>query len=201
MSGLRGARNYSIIPDRIEAGSYILAGIITGGRVLLEGARTDHLESLIDKLCSIGAVIEENEKGVEVRRKGRLSACDIETMPYPGFPTDLQAPWTALMSTVKGSSLITENIFENRFLHIGELQRMGANIQIKGKSLMVQGVKRLTGAPVMATDLRGGIAMILAGLVAHGKTEIQRIYHLKRGYERLIWKLGGLGARIKETKK
>jgi len=192
--------DYSIIPDRIEAGTYMIASAITRGDVTLEGAKIEHLESLITKLHEAGVEIKDEEGAIRVRAKGRIKAVDVKTMPYPGFPTDMQAQFMALMSITPGMSIITETVFENRFMHVSELLRMGAEIKIEGSSTVVKGVKSLSGAPVMATDLRASAALILAGLVAKGKTEISRIYHLDRGYERIEEKLSNLGAKIERVK-
>ncbi|MBU4561489.1 UDP-N-acetylglucosamine 1-carboxyvinyltransferase [bacterium] len=192
--------DYSIIPDRIEAGTYMIASAITRGDVTLEGARLDHLEPLVTKLREIGVEVIENEGAIEIRAKRGIKAVDVKTLPYPGFPTDMQAQFMALMSITPGMSIITETVFENRFMHVSELARMGADIKIEGASAIVKGVKSLSGAPVMATDLRASAALILAGLVAKGKTEISRIYHLDRGYERIEEKLSNLGAKIERIK-
>ncbi|MCG2676296.1 UDP-N-acetylglucosamine 1-carboxyvinyltransferase [bacterium] len=192
--------DYSIIPDRIEAGTYMIASAITRGDVTLEGARLDHLEPLVTKLREIGVEVIENEGAIEIRAKRGIKAVDVKTLPYPGFPTDMQAQFMALMSITPGMSIITETVFENRFMHVSELARMGADIKIEGASAIVKGVKSLSGAPVMATDLRASAALILAGLVAKGKTEISRIYHLDRGYERIVEKLSNLGTRIERIK-
>ena len=192
--------DYSIIPDRIEAGTYIIASAITRGDVTLEGAKINHLESLVTKLHEAGVEIEDGAGAIRVRVKGRIKAVDVKTMPYPGFPTDMQAQFMALMSITPGISIITETIFENRFMHVSELLRMGAEIKIEDSSAVVKGVKSLSEAPVMATDLRASAALILAGLVAKGKTEISRIYHLDRGYEKIVEKLSNLGAKIERIK-
>ncbi len=192
--------NYSIIPDRIEAGTYMVASAITRGDVTLEGARLDHLESLVTKLHEAGVEIEGKEGAIRVKARRRIKSVDVKTMPYPGFPTDMQAQFMALMSITPGISIITETVFENRFMHVSELLRMGADIKIEGASAVVKGVKSLSGAPVMATDLRASAALVLAGLVAKGETEISRIYHLDRGYERIEEKLSHLGARIERIK-
>lgn len=192
--------DYSIIPDRIEAGTYMIASAITRGDVTLEGARLDHLEPLVTKLREIGVEVIENEGAIEIRAKRGIKAVDVKTLPYPGFPTDMQAQFMALMSITPGMSIITETVFENRFMHVSELARMGADIKIEGASAIVKGVKSLSGAPVMATDLRASAALILAGLIAQGKTEISRIYHLNRGYERIEEKLSNLGAKIERIK-
>ncbi|MCK4648790.1 UDP-N-acetylglucosamine 1-carboxyvinyltransferase [bacterium] len=196
---LKGA-DHSIIPDRIEAGTYMIASAITRGDITLEGARLEHLESLVTKLHEAGVEIKDENEAIKVKARRRIKAVDVKTMPYPGFPTDMQAQFMALMSITPGISIITETIFENRFMHVSELLRMGADIKIEGSSAVIKGVKSLSEAPVMATDLRASAALILAGLVAHGKTEISRIYHLDRGYEKIVEKLSKLGARIKRVK-
>ncbi|KKL10303.1 hypothetical protein LCGC14_2557190, partial [marine sediment metagenome] len=188
--------DYSIIPDRIEAGTYIIASVITRGDVILEGARIDHLESLVTKLHEAGVEIEDEKAAIKVKARRRIKAVDVKTIPYPGFPTDMQAQFMALMSITPGMSIITETVFENRFMHVSELLRMGADIKIEGSSAIIKGIRSLSGAPVMATDLRASAALILAGLVAEGKTEISRVYHLDRGYEKIVEKLSNLGAEI-----
>ena len=192
--------DYSIIPDRIEAGTYMIASVITRGDVTLEGAKIEHLESLITKLHEAGVEVEDEEEAIKVKVRRRIKSVDVKTMPYPGFPTDMQAQFMALMSITPGMSIITETVFENRFMHVSELLRMGAEIRVKGSSAVVKGMKSLSGAPVMATDLRASAALILAGLVAKGKTEISRIYHLDRGYDGIKEKLSNLGAKIERIK-
>ncbi len=192
--------DYSIIPDRIEAGTYMIASAITRGNITLEGAKIEHLESLITKLHEAGVEVEDKEEAIKVKVRRRIKSVDVESMPYPGFPTDMQAQFMALMSITPGMSIITETVFENRFMHVSELLRMGAEIKIEGSSAVVKGMKSLSGAPVMATDLRASAALILAGLVAQGKTEISRIYHLDRGYEKIVEKLSNLGAKIERIK-
>jgi UDP-N-acetylglucosamine 1-carboxyvinyltransferase len=186
----------TVIPDRIEAGTYMVAAAITGGAVRVLGARADHLEAFIAKLREAGAVVHENESGVRVEAKGPLEAFDVKTMPYPGFPTDLQAQCMALMTRATGTSTVTETIFENRFLHAQELVRIGANIRVEGNRAIVRGPAPLSGAPVMATDLRASVSLLLAGLAARGTTRVSRVYHLDRGYERVEEKLRALGADI-----
>lgn len=196
---LHGAE-HSIMPDRIEAGTYAMAAAITGGTVELEGARLDHIEAAAAQLRKTGTTIETRNGGVFVSRANtELLAADVETDPYPGFPTDLQAQFLALMTTAKGASVITETIFENRFMHVPELQRMGADITIQGNTAIVRGVDRLNGAPVMASDLRASASLVVAGLVADGVTEVRRIYHLDRGYERLEEKLRLVGADVERV--
>jgi UDP-N-acetylglucosamine 1-carboxyvinyltransferase len=193
---LNGA-NHRIIPDRIETGTYMMAAAATGGRLCLTGTRLDLVAAVVRTLERAGVEIGETADGVVVgRRDGRLSGIDITTEPYPGFPTDLQAQVMALMATAEGASIITETIFENRFMHVPELGRLGADISVHGTSALVRGVPRLTGAPVMATDLRASVSLIVAGLAAEGETVINRVYHLDRGYERVEEKLARCGARI-----
>ena len=197
---LKGA-NHSIIPDRIEAGTHILAAAITNGDLTIEGARAEHLSALIDKLEQIGIKILRKENAIQVRRKSALvKAIDITTLPYPGFPTDMQAQMMALATVSDGISVLTEKIFPDRFMHVSELNRMGADVFLEGASAIVKGVKKLSGAPVMASDLRASAALVLSGLVARGKTEISRIYHLDRGYEKIEEKLMKVGAKIKRVK-
>ena len=197
---LRGAR-HRVMADRIEAGTYAMAGAITGGAVHLRGARAEHLSSVIELLGEAGVAFEETETGLSVRRAdGRLTGVDVMTEPYPGFPTDLQAQMMALMATARGAAMITETIFENRFMHVPELARMGANVNVHGASALVRGQDRLTGAPVMATDLRASVSLVLAGLAAEGETQVNRVYHLDRGYERLEQKLAACGADIERLK-
>ena len=186
-----------VIPDRIEAGTFMIAATITGGDVLVKGALRKDLEALISKLTEAGARISEEGDALRVIGPKRPTPVDIRTSVFPGFPTDMQAQFMALMTLTEGSSRISETVFENRFMHVCELQRMGADIQIDGNSAMIRGVSQLTGAPVMATDLRASASLILAGLAAENTTEISRIYHLDRGYERIEKKLATLGARIR----
>jgi UDP-N-acetylglucosamine 1-carboxyvinyltransferase len=187
---------HRIIPDRIEAGSFVIAAAITGGEVLVKGARADHLEAFLIKLKEAGVVFNADDQGIRVQRNGKIKSVDVKTLPYPGFPTDLQAQMMALMAVADGVSVITETIFENRFMHAQELDRMGADIKLEGSRAVVRGVRELSGAPVMASDLRASVALILAGLVANGTTEVARVYHLDRGYERIESKLSYLGAQI-----
>lgn len=187
---------YSVIPDRIETGTFMIAAGMTKGDVTLKGARPDHLNCVIDKLRESGLEIKTAKDMIKVKYKNRLKPLDLTTLPYPGFPTDLQAQMTALLAVTKGISVITEKIYPERFIHISELNRMGADIKLEGPTAIINGVKRLFGAPVMASDLRASSALILAGLVAKGKTEISRVYHLDRGYERIEKKLNALGAKI-----
>jgi UDP-N-acetylglucosamine 1-carboxyvinyltransferase len=191
---------HRIIPDRIEAGSLVIAAAITGGDVLVRGGRADHLEAFLSKLKEAGVVYTANESGIRIQCNGAIRSVDVTTLPYPGFPTDLQAQMMALMAVADGVSIITETIFENRFMHAQELDRMGAQIQLEGNRAVVRGVRALSGAPVMASDLRASVALVLAGLVASGTTEISRVYHLDRGYEQLESKLSQLGAKIERVK-
>ena len=193
---LHGAEHV-VVPDRIETGTYLMATAITGGAVELVGARYDLVAAVARSLESAGVEIGETADGLSVRRhNARLTGVDVMTEPFPGFPTDLQAQMMALMSTADGAAMITETIFENRFMHVPELCRMGANINVHGASAMVRGVPRLNGAPVMATDLRASVSLVLAGLAAEGETTVNRVYHLDRGYERLEEKLAACGADI-----
>jgi UDP-N-acetylglucosamine 1-carboxyvinyltransferase len=196
---LHGA-DLSVIPDRIEAGSFMVAAAITRGSVRVTGARYDHLEAFVTKLRETGVVVTEYDGGMQVEANGALTATDVRTMPYPGFPTDLQAQMMALMTRADGASTFTETVFENRMLHAVELARMGANIRVDGNTAVVRGPTELSGAPVMATDLRASVSLVLAGLAAQGETRVARVYHLDRGYECLEAKLGGLGAGITRVK-
>ncbi len=191
-----GGADLAVIADRIEAGSLMVAAAITGGSVRVAGARHDHLEAFVTKLEETGVRVTEYEGGLAVEGNGGLAAADIRTMPYPGFPTDLQAQMMALMTRAEGASTFHETVFENRMLHASELMRLGANIRVDGSSAVVRGPAALSGAPVMATDLRASVSLVLAGLAAQGETVVQRVYHLDRGYERLEAKLGGLGADV-----
>ena len=193
---LKGAA-HRVIPDRIETGTYAFAAAVTGGDVELIGARLDLIEAVAEKLREAGCEVEPTASGLRVaRRNGKIRGIDVMTQPFPGFPTDMQAQMMALMATADGASLITETIFENRFMHVPELARMGANITVHGASALVRGVPKLTGAPVMATDLRASVSLVLAGLAAEGETVVNRVYHLDRGYERLEQKLAACGAEI-----
>lgn len=196
---LSGAR-HRIIPDRIEAGTYMVASAITGGDVLIRKLIPEHQNALMDKLTQCGVKVERGKETVRVRRNGRLRSVDATTLPYPGFPTDLQAQMMALMAVTPGISIITEKIYPERFIHVAELNRMGSRIFLEGNSAIVHGVKRLSGAPVTASDLRASAGLLLAGLVAEGTTEVHRVYHLDRGYERIEEKLSRLGARIRREK-
>jgi len=192
--------DYSIMSDRIEAGTYLVAAAMTGGELILDNCPCDAMDAVFSKLREMGLVIDERPDGLVVRRGGELTCVDVTTMPYPGFPTDMQAQVMALMCVSSGAGTIRETIFENRFMHVSELVRMGAKIQVSSQSAFVRGVPRLTGAPVMASDLRASASLVVAGLAAHGTTEVQRIYHLDRGYEAMEVKLQAVGARIKRAK-
>jgi len=193
-------KNYKIIPDRIEAGTYLIAGLITGGKISIENVNSSHLEAVIDKVEESGAEINLKKRSLQVKNSNGLRAVNLGTFPYPGFPTDMQAQFMVLMCLAQGTSVITERIFPKRFMHIGELNRMGADITIEGDSAIVKGDRTFVGAKVMASDLRASAALILAALAAKGETEISRVYHLDRGYERLVEKLTELGADIKRIK-
>jgi UDP-N-acetylglucosamine 1-carboxyvinyltransferase len=202
---IRGVRelspsSFEVIPDRIEAGTYLVAAGITGGTLKLKGARPDHLQAIIQKLGEAGLSIQSNGNFIEVCRRGRIHSVDIETQPFPGFPTDMQAQFMGLMALGNGVSRIRERIFENRFMHVLELKRMGADIDLDGSTAVVRGVKRLSGAPVMATDLRASASLVLCALAAEGTSEVARIYHLDRGYETIEKKLSAVGARIERVK-
>jgi UDP-N-acetylglucosamine 1-carboxyvinyltransferase len=191
---------YEVLPDRIETGTYLVAGAITGGRVRVKNTRPQHLESVIEKLQEAGATISSGDSWIEIDMRGRRpQAVDIRTAPYPAFPTDMQAQFAALNTVAKGVGTIIETIFENRFMHMLEMRRMGAEIRLEGNTAIIKGVDRLTAAPVMATDLRASASLILAALVADGRTEIERIYHIDRGYEAIEEKLQQLGARIRRV--
>ncbi|HUC61029.1 MAG TPA: UDP-N-acetylglucosamine 1-carboxyvinyltransferase [Alphaproteobacteria bacterium] len=197
---LHGAQ-HEIVADRIETGTYAMAAAITDGEIELEGARLDLIGALAETLEAAGVALAETNRGLRVSRaNGALLGVDVMTEPFPGFPTDLQAQFMALMATAEGASMITETIFENRFMHVPELMRMGANINYHGASAIVRGVKRLSGAQVMATDLRASVSLVLAGLAAEGETVLNRVYHLDRGYERLEEKLAACGAEIERLK-
>ncbi len=190
----------TVIPDRIEAGTYMMAAAVTEGDLTLMGCNRDYLEAPITKLKNTGLAISSAEGGLRVKGTREICSVDVKTLPYPGFPTDLQAQLMVLMTVGKGTSVIRETVFENRFMHVNELLRMGANIAIEGNSAIIKGVQNLRGAPVMATDLRASASLVLAGLAAEGKTEISRVYHIDRGYERVVEKLSSLGADIKRIK-
>lgn len=192
---LHGAE-HEVIPDRIEAATYAIAAAVTNGHVTLRGARADHMHAILDKLNDSGVKVDRTGPDITIRRNGRLKPVDITTLPYSGFPTDAQAQMMALMAMTPGISIITERIFESRFMHVSELARLGADIEIEGPSAIVKGGKPLSGAPVMASDLRASAALVLAGLAARGTTQVNRVYHIDRGYEKIDVKLRHLGARI-----
>ncbi|MHC5111866.1 MAG: UDP-N-acetylglucosamine 1-carboxyvinyltransferase [Planctomycetota bacterium] len=188
---------HTVIADRIEAGTFMIAAAITNGDLELRGGRIEHMRAVIDRLHRIGVIVEPGERGIAVASSRRLEAVEITTQPYPGFPTDLQAQAMALLSLADGNSVITEKIFPDRYLHVGELSRMGARLRKEGPTVIVMGSKKLIGAPVMASDLRASAALILAGLIAKGTTRVQRTYHIDRGYERIEEKLASIGANIR----
>jgi UDP-N-acetylglucosamine 1-carboxyvinyltransferase len=191
---------YTVLPDRIETGTYLVAGAITRGHVRVTRTRPHDLDSVIEKLREAGAQIELGENWIDLDMQGRRPlAVDITTAPYPGFATDMQAQFTALNTVAEGTSIITETVFENRFMHVQELQRLGADIRVKGNTAIIRGVSELNGAPIMATDLRASASLVLAGLVAKGTTRVDRVYHIDRGYEIIEEKLGQLGARIRRV--
>ncbi len=198
VEGLSGTK-HTVIPDRIEAGTLMVAAGLTRGNIKLFNCPLQHMEAVIYKLREAGVEIEPEEDGVRVVGNTRIRSTDVKTQPYPGFPTDMQAQFMVLMALARGLSVITETIFENRFIHVSELLRMGADIRIKGNTAIIQGVDHLSGAPVMATDLRASASLVLAGLVAEGVTEVSRVYHLDRGYEGLDRKLAKLGANIRRA--
>ncbi len=196
---LHGA-NHAVIPDRIEAGTFMVGAAMTQGNVFVENAISEHLKPLISKLKEVGAEVQEEIDGIRVIGHEPLRPADIKTLPYPGFPTDMQAQFMALTTICQGTSVVTETVFENRFMHVDEFKRMGAKIRIEGRSAIVEGVPRLKGASVNATDLRAGAALVLAGLVAEGETEVGYLYHIDRGYDNLVLKLqrvGGDNVRVK----
>jgi UDP-N-acetylglucosamine 1-carboxyvinyltransferase len=195
---LHGAE-HEVIPDRIEAATYAIAAAVTNGEITLRGARGDHMHAILDKLNDSGVKVDRTGPDITVRRNGRLKPVDITTLPYSGFPTDAQAQMMALMALTPGISIITERIFESRFMHVSELARLGADIEIEGPSAIVKGGKPLSGAPVMASDLRASAALVLAGLAARGTTQVNRVYHIDRGYERIDVKMRHLGARIERV--
>ena len=198
VSELHGTK-HTVIPDRIEAGSFMVAAVATRSNLLIENVIIDHLKPVVAKLEECGAKIIEEDNGVRVIATDVIMPVDIKTLPYPGFPTDMQAQMMALMSVAKGTSIISETVFENRFMHVDELKRMGADIKIEGRNAIVQGVHSLSGAQVNATDLRAGAALIIAGLVAEGTTEIRSVHHIDRGYEEIVKKLQKVGANIRRT--
>jgi UDP-N-acetylglucosamine 1-carboxyvinyltransferase len=187
---------YRIIPDRIEAGTFMVAGAITNGDIRLENCRLDHLMAFADRLIAVGIDVEKKADGVHISSARRLEPIEVVTQPFPGMPTDLQAQLMTLLCLADGNSIVTEKIFPDRFVHVAELSRMGAKMHKEGPTVIIEGVKKLVGAPVMASDLRASAALVLAGLAARGTTTVNRIYHLERGYERMDEKLRGLGAAI-----
>ncbi|MDF2118916.1 UDP-N-acetylglucosamine 1-carboxyvinyltransferase [Roseiarcaceae bacterium H3SJ34-1] len=194
VGSLQGAQ-HAVLPDRIEAGTFAMAAAMAGGDVFLENVRPELLQSALDHIVSAGATVTSNNHGIRIQRNGSgLQPVDVTTDPFPGFPTDLQAQFMALMTRAKGTSRITETIFENRFMHVQELARLGAKIRLEGDTAVVEGVPKLTGAPVMATDLRASVSLVIGALVADGETTVHRVYHLDRGFERLEQKLNGCGA-------
>ena len=199
VESLKGIR-YNVLPDRIETGTYLVAAAITGGRIKVKDTAPAMLDAVLAKLREAGAVIEVGADWISLDMQGRRPrAVDVHTAPYPAFPTDMQAQFTALNVVAEGASTITETVFENRFMHVQELERMGADVRLEGNTAIINGVERLTGAPVMATDLRASASLVLAGLVAEGDTEVNRIYHIDRGYERIEEKLQQLGATIRRV--
>ncbi len=195
---LHGA-TYRVMSDRIEAGSYACAAAMTGGDVELIGAKMNEMDATVDALRAAGVMVDDSSDGIRVTANGKLQALTLETAPYPGFATDMQAQFMAMLCMADGASVLTETIFENRYMHVSELNRMGADIETKGRTAIVRGVEKLTGAPVMATDLRASMSLVIAGLVAEGETEVSRLYHLDRGYERLEEKLQLVGADIERV--
>ena len=194
------AIDHAILPDRIEAGTFMVAAAITRGDVLVRGCVPEHLDAVIQKLRSAGAEVIAEDDGLRVRGRAEIGPVDVTTQPHPGFPTDMQAQFMVLAACAKGQSVITETIFENRYMHVQELARMGADIHVDGRIAVIRGVKKMHGAKVMATDLRASASLVLAGLIADGITDVQRVYHLDRGYERLERKLAKLGAKTKRMK-
>ena len=192
--------SYNIMPDRIEAGTILCAGAITGGKIILQKANPEHIQPVLDKLMGIGCIIEIEKNIIRLNAPKKLKATEIRTMPYPGFPTDMQSIFGTILTIAHGTSIITENIFENRFKSMQELQRMGAKIKIEGKTAIIKGTRKLYGASVKATDLRGGASLVIAGLCAKGKTEVTEIKYILRGYENLEKKLNNLGAKIELIK-
>lgn len=197
VNSLKGTE-HTVIPDRIEAGTYMVAAAISKGDIILENVINDHLRPVIAKLIEIGCQVEEGESTLRVKGPQNILPTDIKTMPHPGFPTDLQSPFMSLLSLAEGSSMVTETVFENRFMNVSELKRMGANIKIEGRSAVIQGVSELDGSNVAATDLRAGASLILSGLVANGETVVSEIYHIERGYVDMVKKMKNLGANIEK---
>ena len=190
--------HYDVLPDRIETGTFLVAGAMTGGRVMAKKTRADIMDSVLQKLEEAGAHVNTGEDFIEVDMRGnRPKAVSLTTAPYPAFPTDMQAQFAAMNTIAEGVGVITETIFENRFMHLNELTRLGADVRIEGNTAIIRGVPKMTGAPIMATDLRASASLVLAGLVAEGETTVDRVYHIDRGYENIEEKLGGLGARIR----
>ena len=202
IEGVRKLNGFThrVIPDRIEAGTFVLAAAVTGSELIVQGGRADHLGAVIDKLKEAGIQVTPHDGGLHVKPPRKLRPVDVTTLPYPGFPTDMQAQMMSLMCQAPGISVITEKIYPDRFMHVAELGRMGAQIKLEGATAIVQGIKRLSGAPVMASDLRASAALVLAGLAAKGTSEVARIYHLDRGYDRIDLKLEKLGAIIQREK-
>jgi UDP-N-acetylglucosamine 1-carboxyvinyltransferase len=195
---LHGAQ-HRVMPDRIETGTFLVAATMTGGRIALDATRSDILDAVLEKLREAGARIDCDGDSIRLEASGRLRAVSVRTAPYPAFPTDMQAQFMALNTVADGTALVTETIFENRFMHAQELKRMGAEIEVEGNTAVVKGLPHLDGATVMATDLRASACLVLAGLVARGETRVDRIYHLDRGYEQLEVKLSSLGASVRRT--
>jgi UDP-N-acetylglucosamine 1-carboxyvinyltransferase len=195
---LRGTA-WRVIPDRMETGTFMAAVAATGGDAFFEGADPSHMGAVLEAFKACGVAVERQKTGIRICRDGRLGPLDLTTLPYPGFPTDLQAPFTALLSLAEGMSVVTEKIYPERFMHVPELARMGADIRTQGPSAIIHGVRRLDGAQVMASDIRGGAALLVAGLAAAGSTTVHRIYHVDRGYERVEEKLRALGARTRRA--
>ncbi len=188
--------SYNIMPDRIEAGTYLVAGAITGGNLKVTNLKSNHIEPILNKLEEAGCVLKIEKNAVEIKAPKRIKAVDIKTMPYPGFPTDMQSIFGALLTTAKGTSIITENIFESRYKYVQELNRMGAKINVEGRTAVIKGTKRIQGASVVASDLRGGAALVLEALVAKGVTQLDNVHYILRGYENIVDKLKNLGAKI-----
>ena len=188
--------SYNIMPDRIEAGTYLVAGAITGGNIKVTNLNSNHIEPILNKLDEAGCVLKIEKNAVEIKAPKRIKAVDIKTMPYPGFPTDMQSIFGALLTTAKGTSIITENIFESRYKYVQELNRMGAKINVEGRTAIIKGTKRIQGASVIASDLRGGAALVLEALVAKGVTQVDNVHYILRGYENIVDKLKNLGAKI-----
>lgn len=188
--------SYNIMPDRIEAGTYLVAGAITGGNIKVTNLNSNHIEPILNKLDEAGCVLKIEKNAVEIKAPKRIKAVDIKTMPYPGFPTDMQSIFGALLTTAKGTSIITENIFESRYKYVQELNRMGAKINVEGRTAIIKGTKRIQGASVVASDLRGGAALVLEALAAKGVTQVDNVHYILRGYENIVDKLKNLGAKI-----